>query len=113
MRPFPDAGSGAVWQVSTDGGIEPVWSHSGREFFYEGPGDLMAASITTTPAFTIRGRRALFSNRDFSTNSWHQRFAVLPGDSLFVMIQSRFGAESIRTVVVTNWTADLQRGRGQ
>jgi serine/threonine-protein kinase len=113
VRPFPDPGSGAVWQVSTDGGVEPVWAQSGNELFYEGPSDLMAASISTTPAFSIRARRALFPNRDLLTNPWHQRYAVLPGDSLFVMIQTRFGAESIRTFVVTNWTADLQRGRGQ
>jgi serine/threonine-protein kinase len=113
VRPFPDPSSGAVWQVSTDGGIEPVWARSGSELFYEGPTDLMAASISTTPAFSIRARRALFPNRDLVVNSWHQRYAVLPGDSVFVMMQSRFGAESIRTVVVTNWTADLQRGRGQ
>ena len=113
VRPFPDPGSGAVWQVSTDGGMEPVWAWSGNELFYESPSDLMAASISTTPAFSVRARRTLFPNRDLVVNPWHQRFVVLPGDSLFVMIQSRFGAESIRTVVVTNWTADLQRGRGQ
>jgi serine/threonine-protein kinase len=113
VRPFPDPGSGAVWQVSTDGGVEPIWGHGGTELFYEGPSDLMAASISTTPAFSIRARRALFPNRELLVNPWHQRYDVLPGDSLFVMIQSGFGAESIRTIVVTNWTADLTRGRGQ
>ena len=29
VRPFPEAGSGLV-QVSTDGGLDPVWAHSGR-----------------------------------------------------------------------------------
>ena len=33
VRPFPDAGS-ARWQVSTAGGVSPVWSHSGKELFY-------------------------------------------------------------------------------
>ena len=28
VRPFPDTGSGLV-QVSSDGGLEPVWAHSG------------------------------------------------------------------------------------
>ena len=28
VRPFPDADSGR-WLVSTDGGVEPVWAHSG------------------------------------------------------------------------------------
>ncbi len=33
VRPFPDAGS-ARWQVSTAGGVSPIWSHSGKELFY-------------------------------------------------------------------------------
>ena len=31
--PFPNAGD-AKWPVSTSGGREPLWSHSGRELFY-------------------------------------------------------------------------------
>ena len=33
VRPFPDAGA-SLQQVSTDGGTEPVWAHSGRQLFY-------------------------------------------------------------------------------
>ena len=33
VRPFPDANAGR-WQVSRNGGNEPVWAHNGRELFY-------------------------------------------------------------------------------
>jgi len=36
VRPFPNADDG-VSRVSTEGGTEPVWSHSGREVFYRSP----------------------------------------------------------------------------
>ncbi len=32
VRPFPDADSGQLL-LSTNGGAEPVWAHSGRELF--------------------------------------------------------------------------------
>lgn len=33
VRPFPDL-SGGKWQVSTDGGLHPHWSHNGDELFF-------------------------------------------------------------------------------
>ena len=33
VRPFPDVDSGR-WQISTQGGVQPVWSANGRELFY-------------------------------------------------------------------------------
>ncbi|HEX9762570.1 MAG TPA: LpqB family beta-propeller domain-containing protein, partial [Acidimicrobiia bacterium] len=33
IRPFPDVGSGR-WQISTNGGEEPLWGPDGRELYY-------------------------------------------------------------------------------
>jgi Tol biopolymer transport system component len=35
VRTFPDV-DGGVWQVSTEGGVQPVWAHNGRELFFLG-----------------------------------------------------------------------------
>lgn len=44
------------WQVSTGGGIHPVWRHDGRELFYLNPaGELMAAPLATTAAAVVPG----------------------------------------------------------
>ena len=59
IRPFAaPAAAGATgqaaapsgqWQVSTAGGVEPVWRHDGKELYYVGPnGEMMAAPITTS-----------------------------------------------------------------
>ncbi len=34
MQPFPDASRGK-WQISSGGGVYPLWSNDGRELFYE------------------------------------------------------------------------------
>ena len=56
VRPFFPAGAAATavgkqWQVSTEGGIHPVWRPDGRELYYLNPaGAMMAAPITVTGA---------------------------------------------------------------
>ncbi|MEJ2207239.1 MAG: protein kinase, partial [Gemmatimonadota bacterium] len=40
---FPDASR--KWQVSRDGGTNPIWSQDGREIFFGSPGSLMAAPV--------------------------------------------------------------------
>ncbi len=50
VRPFPNTNDGK-WLVSTDGGEEPVWAHSGRELFYKGGGNLMSVEVLPGPTF--------------------------------------------------------------
>ena len=45
IRAFPD--KGGKWQVSSDGGVYPVWSKNGRELFFRSPDDrIMVAAYT-------------------------------------------------------------------
>jgi Tol biopolymer transport system component len=49
VESFPQ--KGGKWQVSTGGGIAPVWSRNGRELYYYSPdGKIMAAGINPGPA---------------------------------------------------------------
>ena len=46
VQSFP--ASGGKWQISTDGGAQPVWRHDGRELFYINPDrKLMSVEIKT------------------------------------------------------------------
>jgi Tol biopolymer transport system component len=47
VRPFP--GPGGRWQISTAGGVYPLWSRTGRELFFESPDRrIMSAAYTAT-----------------------------------------------------------------
>ena len=111
MRPYPDAGTGAQWQVSDNGGSEPVWAHSGRELFYKSQNTLYGAEIRTTPGFAVGARRRLFSVAGYVNNLWHARYDVLPGDTAFVMFGAGVVTAGVRTVVVENWLDELRRKR--
>ena len=57
VQPFPNVSDGE-WQISTGGGVEPVWAHNGRELFFLDPTtfELKGAEFSTTADSFQRGR---------------------------------------------------------
>jgi serine/threonine-protein kinase len=110
IRPFPNTGD-AKWQVSTDGGREPLWAHSGRELFYRSASrELVAAEIIAEPMFSIGEQRVLFSTREYERDANHRTYDVSANDQRFVMIRPvalRLG--STKLVLVENWFEELKQ----
>jgi serine/threonine-protein kinase len=112
VRPFPNTNDGR-WQVSTDGGIEPVWAHSGRELFYRGGQNLMSVEVLQGPTFVTGERRLLFSTQQFRSSQNHQRYDVTPDDQRFVMIGNLRGQEASELIVVENFFEELKAKVGK
>jgi tRNA A-37 threonylcarbamoyl transferase component Bud32 len=86
-RTFPDV-TGARWQVSQDGGIAPVWSHSGRELFYQnGARALIAAAVLPGPTFTLGAQSKLFDASGFAGVANALFYDVAPDDKRFVFLR--------------------------
>ena len=49
VRPFPNVTDGK-WQISNEGGVEPVWAHNGRELFFRNraTNEIAVATFSTT-----------------------------------------------------------------
>ena len=112
VRPFPDAGSGLV-QVSTDGGREPVWAHSGRELFYRnGANEMVAVQFTEAPTFATVREDMLFPMDDYLTSNGRPQYDVSPDDQRFVMlrIDAEFGYTEL--ILVENWFEELRQRMG-
>ena len=114
VRPFPpDAGSGLV-QVSTDGGLDPVFAHSGRELFYRnGANELVAVQFTENPTFATVREEVLFPMDGYLTASAHAMYDVSPDDRRFVML--RTGADvaaAPEVILVTNFFEELRERMG-
>ena len=106
VRPSP--GPGPKWQISTEGGAEPVWAPSGRELFYRSGKRLMVADVQLVPAFSARAPRLLFEG-EYNT-SLPANFDVSPDGRRFIMIKPAATADArSRLVVVQNWTEELKR----
>ena len=61
VQPYP--GPGGKWQISTEGGTEPVWNPNGRELFYRNGDKMMAVDIATQPGFSAGKPRMLFEGQ--------------------------------------------------
>lgn len=81
VRPFPNM---TDWkrQVSTAGGLEPVWAHSGKELFYrDGANDFVAVEVMAESTFSVGQHRVLFSMAGFATSPRRAGYDVRPDDA--------------------------------
>jgi serine/threonine-protein kinase len=106
VRPFPEGGG--RWQVSTDGGSEPLWSRRGDELFYRsGDQHLMAAQVHTTPPFSVGSRVRLFSTANYGGDVTYTRYDVTPDGRRFIFARQPPSDRDL--IVVLNWAEELKR----
>jgi Tol biopolymer transport system component len=106
--PLPNTGA-AKWAVSTHGGREPLWSHSGRELFYrDGAKNLVAVEVKTNPTFSLGRTATLFSVAGFASSYAGQQYAVAPDDRRFLMIRQVGASYPDKLIVVENWFEELK-----
>jgi Tol biopolymer transport system component len=103
VRPFP--GSGGRVQVSSGGGLEPLWSRAGDALFHRQRQDVIRSTVTTGESFSIGERKTVLTG-DFLTNPSHPNYDVTPDGKQFLMIR-RAGAE-VQTIVVHNFRRELK-----
>jgi serine/threonine-protein kinase len=66
VRPFPASATGGKWQISSGGGVFPVWSRNGRELFYQkadGNGIMVATYTAKGATFSAEKPRTWSSHR--------------------------------------------------
>ncbi len=113
VRPFPDVDRG-LWQVSTDGGVYPVWSPTGGELFYQRPDGTVVATRVEATAGTWRHDSPvdLFHGLYFrGDGSLAREYDVAPDGGHFLMLKPTRAAATgpPRFVVVQHWAGELNR----
>jgi serine/threonine protein kinase len=103
VQPFP--GPGGQVQVSVTGGSEPVWAPDGRRIFYRDGRHLIAASVTTSPAFAVTGRTELFADEYVFAQAPHANYDVSPDGRRFLMVKN---AQALEIYVVFGWLRELR-----
>ena len=113
VQPFPDL-SGR-WQVSTQGGVSPLWSPDGRELFYRHERAVIGVPVTPGTAFRYGNPRVLFegayvreqfgpgSSRSYALATDGQRFLMMKEDP----------PPPTQIIVIANWAEELARLTGQ
>lgn len=109
VQPYP--GPGGKWQISTEGGSEPVWNRNGGELFYRCGDKLMAVDISTQHGFAAGTPRMLFEGRYQTAPFPIANYDVSPDGERFLMLKPTEQAQSAPTqiVVVQNWFQELKQ----
>jgi Tol biopolymer transport system component/predicted Ser/Thr protein kinase len=109
VQPYP--GPGGKWQISTEGGMEPVWNSNGRELFYRSGDKMMAVDIATQSGFTVGKPRMLFEGRYLPTPATFPDYDVSPDGQRFLMLKPFDQAQAAPTQVnvVLNWFEELKQ----
>jgi hypothetical protein len=109
IQPFP--GPGGPRQISTNGGVEPIWAPNGRELFYRLPGPeatLVAVTIETAPSVRSGRPRKLFEGKYAGT--FYGASNDIAPDGRFLMIKpGEEELEPLRIQLVQGWFEELKR----
>ena len=109
LKRYPEGGG--IEPISTDGGVQPLWAHSGRELFYRNGDKVMVVSIQTKPTLKVEAPKLLFIYPEGLLPNTFQGFMPLtydiaPDDQRFVFIQQGWPTQ---INVVLNWFEELKR----
>lgn len=108
VQPYP--GPGGKWQLSTEGGNEPVWNANERELFYRNADKMMAVEITTQPTFSAGKPKMVFAGHYRPTGVAHPNYDVLPDGQRFLMVKDVEEAPAITQInLVQNWFEELKQ----
>ncbi len=108
VRPY--TGPGGKYQISTEGGTEPMWNPKGRELFYRAGNKMMAVEVTTQPAFSAGKPTVLFEGPYVPTPRSFPDYDVSPDGQRFLMLKANEQAQpSTQINVVLNWFEELKR----
>jgi len=108
VQPF--AGAGGKWQISTEGGMEPLWSNGGRELFYRNGAKMMAVNVTTVPGFRPETPRVLFEKQFRGPTIPTGASGVSPDGQRFLMLETVEGEKPVTEMnIVLNWAEELKR----
>ena len=122
VRTFPEPG--ARLQVSSHGGVAPVWSQGGRGLCYLAPAGASETNVTfgrravycvettSSPRISASAPRLLFTHRGMQPQTFEFQdagFDLSPDGQGFLMLVPRAESESMlgQLVVVLNWFQEL------
>jgi hypothetical protein len=106
VRSYPDPTSRV--QVSTAGGLNVVWARDGSRVYYTlGGGELMSATLATTPRLRAVARDTVFRSSPILAGSGPARPQDVTRDGRFLARVTN--QNDYELVVVPNWLPELKR----
>jgi Tol biopolymer transport system component len=109
VRPFP--GPGMKHQLSSQGGIQPLWARNGRQLFYRWEDQVWAVDVQTDGGFSTGKPRLLFERSGYSPGDPIRSYDLSLDGQRFLMVklEQRKPAPVTELTLVQNWFEELKR----
>ena len=103
VTPLP--GPGGRYQVSTSGGVTPVWSPDGRRVFYTSGQQLLAATVSLSSTFSVTARDTILRS-GMTRVPVHASYDVAADGKRFVVLKST--GPDAELIVAHDWKYELR-----
>ncbi len=111
VRSFP--GPGGKWQVSAEGGYQPLWAHNGKQLFYRSNDDqqVWVVDVRTDGGFCTNKPRLLFNAPGLEAGTPIRSWDLSLDGQRFLMVKLAEAkpAPVTEMVLVMNWFEELKR----
>jgi serine/threonine-protein kinase len=109
VQPFP--GLGGRWQVSSKGGVEPLWSPNGRQLFYRLGDQVWVVDVQAGSGFSASKPRLLFEKPGYGRGSPIRSWDISLDGKRFLMVklEERKPQPVTEMILVENWFEELKR----
>ena len=105
----PTSGGAGKWLISTDGGVQPLWSPRGTELFYRRGNSVFVVDVTTDAGFAHGAPRVLFEGRYLlgEQKDAMRTYDVTPDGQRFLMISDEVEPTANHLRAIVNWFSEL------
>jgi Tol biopolymer transport system component len=119
VRAMTFPGPGPNFQLSTDGGTDPVWRHDGKELYYRNGDQMMAVAVSGSAAAPFATPTVLWEARYLAgvgsscgmSGPTSANYDVTADGQRFLMIEDKSEVLQCKLLhVVTNWSREILRG---
>lgn len=109
VRSFPDPGMN--YQVSSEGGTEPLWGRDGEQLFYRWQDTAWVVDIQTSGGFSTSKPRLLFGKPGFAPGYPVRNWDLSADGQRFLMVKLDEGKPTPVTelALALNWFEELKR----
>ena len=109
VQSFP--GPGSKHQVSSQGGVQPLWAKDGKQLYFRWRDQVWAADVRTESGFSTGKPRLLFERPGYSPGHPTRSYDLSLDGQRFLMVkqEQRTPAPVTEMTLVQNWFEELKR----
>jgi serine/threonine-protein kinase len=105
------------WQVSNEGGTQPLWARNGKQLFYRStstagrdPGRVWAVEVQTGSGFSAGKPKLLFEQPGYGSGTPIRSWDLSPDGERFLMVklEERKPQPLTEMVLVQNWSEEVR-----